>query len=152
MKTTKLRRLIGVSSFANGEKKKTKTEGVFLRFGDDLAVDDNPHRAFGSRPAKQPLLADLLKVPIWKPPMGSASKPAPTQEENSPSPGSGSPFIKEPKKPLGNTTRNCIKSATKRRSYFGGWKAIAQAFSRFDKLDVIFMGFIAFALIFDMLR
>ena len=31
-------------------------------------------------------------------------------------------------------------------------KGYRRVFSRFDKLDVIFMGFIAFALIFEMLR
>ena len=43
-----------------GEGKGVEDEGVFFRFGDDLAVDDNPHRSA----AKQPLLADLLKVTI----------------------------------------------------------------------------------------
>ena len=29
--------------------KETEDEGVFFWFGDDLAIDDNPHRAVGSR-------------------------------------------------------------------------------------------------------
>ncbi len=31
------------------QRKEGEDEGVFLRFGDDLAVDDKPHRAVGSR-------------------------------------------------------------------------------------------------------
>ncbi len=31
------------------EGKEAEDEGIFLRFGDDLAVDDNPHRAAGIR-------------------------------------------------------------------------------------------------------
>ena len=52
----------------------------------------------------------------------------------------------------GNTTKPCIASAMRLNGCFAGLKGFRRVFSRFDKLDVMFTGFIHFALIVDALR
>ena len=54
---------------------------VFFWFGNEGAVDSDPHRARASAAKSGPLLTRLLKVPAKKSPIGLFSKPAPTQEE-----------------------------------------------------------------------
>jgi hypothetical protein len=49
-------------------------------------------------------------------------------------------------------TGPCIASAMRLNGCFAGLKGFRRVFSRFDKLDVMFTGFIHFALIVDALR
>ena len=51
----------------------------------------------------------------------------------------------------GSTTGRCTRGATKSNACSAGLKGFRRIFSRFEKLDALFLGFILFALIFDAL-
>ena len=53
---------------------------------------------------------------------------------------------------LGNMTKLCTADATKSSDSFGRLKGFRRIFSRFDKLDIVFLAFLNFALIVEALR
>ena len=82
-------------------------------------------RAYSGDETRQ-LALDLGFIPVV-PPTASASRP-------------------------GNTTALCTSGAMRSSGFSAGSKAFRRIFSRFEKLDVMFVAFIHFALIFEAMR